>query len=66
MDYSVDSSGHLPSLRSLRRRVPISLVQLGVDVVIIRRDSGLAKALRSNDAWQEDFAGPVEAVFVRR
>ncbi|MCJ7490620.1 MAG: hypothetical protein MUP15_00415 [Dehalococcoidia bacterium] len=30
MDYSVDSSGHLPSLWSLRRRVPISWVQLGV------------------------------------
>lgn len=42
------------------------LQQYGVDVVIIRRDSGLAAALRSKSAWREDFTGPSEAVFVRR
>jgi len=42
------------------------LQQYGVDVVIIRRDSDLAAALRSKSAWREDFTGPVEAVFVRR
>lgn len=42
------------------------LKQYGVDVVLIWRNSKLAKALGSEDGWREEFTGPVEAVFVRR
>ncbi|MCJ7491945.1 MAG: hypothetical protein MUP15_07330 [Dehalococcoidia bacterium] len=42
------------------------LAQYGVDVALLRRDSRLAKAMRASNNWQEEFTGPVEAVFVRR
>jgi len=41
------------------------LAQYGVDVVIVGCDSKLAQAMRSAGGWQEEFTGPVEAVFVR-
>jgi hypothetical protein len=42
------------------------LAQYGVQVVIVGRDSKLAQAMRSASGWQEEFTGPVEAVFTRR
>jgi hypothetical protein len=42
------------------------LSQYGVDVVLVERDSKLAREMRFSPAWQEAFTGPVEAVFVRR
>jgi hypothetical protein len=42
------------------------LSQYGVEVALVQRDSRLAGAMRSSDNWQEEFTGPVEAVFVRR
>ncbi len=42
------------------------LSQYGVEVALVERDSRLAGAMRSSDNWQEEFTGPVEAVFVRR
>lgn len=42
------------------------LSQYGAEVVMIPRDSDLAGALRSSGLWQEEFTGPVEAVFVKR
>ncbi len=42
------------------------LAQYGVEVVLVGWDSELARAMRSAGGWQEEFTGPVEAVFVRR
>jgi len=41
------------------------LAQYGVDVVIVGCGSKLAQAMRLAGGWQEEFTGPVEAVFVR-
>ena len=42
------------------------LSQYGVQVALVQRDSRLAKAMSTAGDWQEEFAGQVEVVFVRR
>ncbi len=39
--------------------------QYGIDAVLLRKDSRLARKLRENSGWQEVFTGDVESVLVR-
>ena len=41
------------------------LLTYDVEAAIIPRNSDLAEALRQDPTWEEDFTGPIEAVFSR-